>query len=256
MLTDGLIAEKNERDAFRELSEIIAKNTPLSGSEIAKNIIPDGGSDVADSASNPDDESSESSNEKAPLRQYLPLYEMNPDFFGWFSIAGTDMDFPVMYSPDRPEYYLDHAFDGSRSSSGVPFVDGKCAPDGNYYLIYGHHMRNKTMFGQLPLYADLDYYNEHPIIRFDTIYEQREYQVVAVFYSRVYDKSETGVFRYYDYYDLSEKEVFDEYMKEVRASQIYETGIDVLFGDELLVLSTCNYHTENGRFVVVSRKKQ
>ena len=239
-LTDGLLQAKEERDAFEDLSAIVAGNIP---------------SHAETSPGTPEAPYAQAaSDNKTPLPQYLPLYEMNPDFFGWISIDYTDIDYPVMYSPGRPEYYLDHAFDGTYSSSGVPFLDGKCTADGNYYLIYGHHMQNKTMFGQLPMYAEQSYWEEHPVIRFDTLYEQREYQVVAAFYSRVYGKTETGVFRYYEYTDLSDKEIFNEYMEQVYAAAIYDTGIEVAYGDELLALSTCNYHTDNGRFVVVARR--
>jgi|GEM_PF-546239 len=190
-----------------------------------------------------------------PLPQYAPLYEQNSDFFGWISIEGTLIDYPVMYSPDRPEYYIRRAFDGSDSNSGSLFIDGACPADGNYYLIYGHHMRNKTMFGQLPMYADKSFYEEHQTIRFDTLYEQREYQVIAAFYSRLYWKSETDVFRYYQYTDLTDEAVFNEYIEQVRAAAIYDTGFTATYGDELLTLSTCNHHTEDGRFVVVAKKK-
>ena len=229
-LIDGLLVSAKEKRDFAELSAIVAANT-----------------DIPDSSALPDDE-------QGPLPQYLPLIEQNPDFFGWLAIEGTAIDYPVMYSPDRPEYYLHCAFDGSYSFSGVPFVDERCPADGNFYLIYGHHMRNGTMFAQLPGYANQSFCREHPLIRFDTCYEQRQYQVVAAFYSRVYAEDETGVFRYYDYVDLTDKEVFDEYMRQVRAAAIYDTGIDVSYGDELLALSTCNYHTEDGRFVVVAKR--
>lgn len=191
--------------------------------------------------------------EPTPLPQYAPLYEQNADFFGWISIEGTDIDYPVMYSPDRPEYYLKRAFDGSDSASGALFIDGNCPADGNYYLIYGHHMKNKTMFGQLPNYADYSFYEEHPVICFDTLYEQRKYQVVAAFYSRLYWQDETGVFRYYQYTDLTNEAVFKEYIEQVQTAAIYDTGYTATYGDELLTLSTCNYHTQDGRFVVVAR---
>lgn len=189
-----------------------------------------------------------------PLPQYLPLYEKNPDFFGWITIDGTDIDYPVMYSTDNPEYYLNHAFDGSYSSSGVPFIDSKCPSDGNYYLIYGHHMKNKTMFGQLPKYADKSYCEEHPVIHFDTLYERREYRVIAAFYSRIYEKNDVGVFRYYDYTDLTDEAIFDEYIEQIRSAAIYDTGFDAEYGDQIIVLSTCNYHTSDGRFVVVAKR--
>lgn len=191
-----------------------------------------------------------------PLPQYAHLYEQNADFFGWLSIDGTNIDYPVMYSPDRPEYYLNRAFDGSDSNSGSLFIDGACPADGNYYLIYGHHMRNKTMFGRLPMYADKSYYEEHQTIHFDTLYEQREYQVIAVFYSRIYEKNEAGVFRYYEYTDLSDQEVFDEFIRQVKTAAIYDTGLSAEYGDELIALSTCNYHTEDGRFVVVAKRSK
>lgn len=259
-LANGLVTAKTERDAFRELSENVSKSTPTIETPSVQNDVTAKNGDTTSSEDKTVDNSSaastDSPRERTPLQQYLPLFEMNPDFFGWLSIEGTDIDFPVMYTPDRPEYYLERAFDGSFSYSGVPFIDERCSADGNYYLIYGHHMRNKTMFGQIPKYADQSFYEEHPLIRFDTLYEQREYRVVAAFYSRVYGKDETGVFRYYDYYDLSDEEVFDEYMNEVKAAAIYDTGVEVSYGDELLVLSTCNYHTDNGRFVVVAKREK
>lgn len=191
---------------------------------------------------------------RTPLEKYAPLIALNPDFFGWLSIEGTVINYPVMHTPDRPEYYLHRAFDGSYSNSGVPFVEEECPPDGNYFLIHGHHMKNKTMFGSLPLYAAFQYGKEHALIRFDTLYEQREYQLVAAFYSRACAEGEPGVFRYYAYADLTEEAVFEEYMAQVRAAALYDTGVDAAYGDELLVLSTCNYHTENGRFAVVAKR--
>ena len=110
------------------------------------------------------------------------------------------------------------------------------------------------MFGSLPDYANSSYWQEHPVIHFDTLYEQREYEVVAAFYSRLYGLSETDVFRYYDYKDLSDPLIFEEYMLQVKDAAIYDTGISAEYGDQILVLSTCNYHTDNGRFVVVARR--
>lgn len=258
-LTDGLLRAKEERNAFEELSAIVVTNVPSPGLSSFQNNVSVKDSDEAGITDVPFEDSSvpvpsENPGNVTPLPQYLPLYEMNPEFFGWLSIEGTDIDFPVMYSPARPEYYIDHAFDGSSSSSGVPFVDSSCSADGSYFLIYGHHMRNNSMFGTLPRYADQSYGEEHSVIRFDTLYEQREYQVVAAFYSRVYGKDDVGVFRYYEYTDLSNEEVFNEYMKQVYAAAIFDTGIEVTYGEELVVLSTCSYHIDDGRFVVVAKR--
>lgn len=259
MALHTLVVQGKEKAAFDDLSAIVAeaaeRDTASTPEEVR--ILPDASApaQINTAQPNPADETHpEQSADPVPLPQYAPLYERNADFFGWLSIEGTDIDYPVMYSPDRPEYYLNRAFDGSYSGSGVPFVDAKCPADGNYYLIYGHHMQNKTMFGSLPKYADKSYYEGHPTIRFDTLYEQREYQVIAAFYSRIYGKNEAGVFRYYEYTDLSDQEVFDEYIRHVKTAAIYDTGLSAEYGDELLTLSTCNYHTQDGRFVVVARR--
>ena len=266
-LTQGLLEAKKERDAFAALAEIVVRNSnPDERAAVQKEV--DGqahgegrsGEAASDPAADPIAEDTLlDPNESLPpartiLPQYKELLEMNPDFLGWISIKGTVIDYPVMYSPDRPEFYLDHAFDGSASGSGVPFIDYRCPVDGNYYLIYGHHMQNKTMFAQLLQYDSKSFFDEHPTFRFDTIYEEREYQVMAAFRSRVYGQDETNEFCYYRYFDLSQEEVFDEYVRQVLASALYDTGVKAEYGDELLAFSTCSYHVDNGRFVLVAKR--
>ncbi len=186
--------------------------------------------------------------------KYRQLYAMNNDFFGWLKIDGTEINYPVMYTPDEPERYLHMNFDGDYSESGVLFIDGDCYPGGKHYIIYGHHMFNGSMFGNLPKYEDYDYYTSHKKVNFDTLTEQGEYEVVAAFYAQAYDVSETGVFKYYNYKSLADELTFNEYFAGVKAASIYDTGITPTFGDDILTLSTCNYHTEDGRFVVVARR--
>lgn len=193
--------------------------------------------------------------EEARREQYQLLWEQNNDFAGWLFQEGTQIDYPVMFTPEEPEYYLRRAFDGSYAVSGSLFLGEGCVPDGTHAIIYGHHMNDGSMFGSLPDYADADYWQEHPTIRFDTLEESGEYEVMAAFYSRVYKVSETGVFRYYQYADLSEPERFSEYVEQVKAAALYDTGVTAEYGDKLLTLSTCSYHTDNGRFVVVAVRK-
>ncbi len=190
----------------------------------------------------------------AVLAGYQQLQEQNGDFFGWVRIPGTVIDYPVMYTPDSPEYYLHRGFDKKYAGSGVPFLDGACYPGCGNYIVYGHHMRNGTMFASLTEYADEAYWEEHPVVEFDTTQELAEYEVVAAFYSRVYRKGDEGVFRYYNYTDLTDPAVFDEYVRLVRGVSCYDTGIVPEYGDTLLTLSTCSYHTEEGRFVLVARR--
>lgn len=188
--------------------------------------------------------------------RFQALYAQNSDFLGWLQIPDTVIDYPVMYTPEDPQYYLHRSFDREKTSSGTLFMDADCKPGSNYYLIYGHHMRNRTMFGSLPKYAKKEYFQEHPVILFDTPAEHREYQIMSAFYSRIYGKNKTGVFKYYEYADLSDPAVFDEYVRQALSSSLYDTGVTAQYGDELMALSTCNYHTDNGRFVVVAKRIQ
>ena len=187
--------------------------------------------------------------------QYRLLGEQNHDFAGWLSIGGTKIDYPVMFTPEEPEYYLRKAFDGSYAISGSLFIGEGCEPDGSHVIIYGHHMKDGAMFGSLADYADRDYWAEHPTIRFDTLEADGEYVVLSAFYSRVYKVNENDVFRYYQYADLSEPERFAEFVEQAQEAALYDTGVTAEYGDKLLTLSTCSYHTSDGRFAVVAVKK-
>ena len=205
-------------------------------------------------AGEPEQSSKAEEAEPRMLPVYAPLYAQNPDFFGWIEIEGTKVNYPVMHTPRDPEHYLHLAFDGSYSSSGVPFLDGDCYMGCGNYIVYGHHMKNGTMFASIISFRDEKYWREHPVIRFDTLYERGTYEVIGAFYSKVYSASNASAFRYYNYTDLSDPTVFEEYMAGVKKAALYDTGIETAYGDQLLTLSTCEYSAENGRFVVVARK--
>lgn len=194
--------------------------------------------------------------EEAKASPYASLKESNPDFFGWISIEDTVINYPVMYTPQDPEYYLHRDFDGASSQSGVPFLAASCYEGCGNYLIYGHHMKNGSMFASLVSYAKREYWETHPIIRFDTMDDSGEYEVVGAFYSQVYGQEAQNVFRYYDYTDISQRDAFEAYVQQVKDAVLYDTGVNVQYGDQLLTLSTCSYHTDDGRFVVVARKVQ
>lgn len=184
--------------------------------------------------------------------EYEALWSQNHDFAGWLYIDDTRIDYPVMHTPDTPEYYLHRAFDRSDANSGSLFIDGFYSVEGNSLLIHGHHMKDKSMFGSLTDYKSYDFAVSHSIIHFDTLTEERDYEVVAAFYWDPSYDPETEPFRYYEYSDLSSREVFDEYISQVKACSIYDTGVNVSYGDQILMLSTCNYHATNGRFVLVA----
>ena len=191
----------------------------------------------------------------ARLEAYALLHQENEDMAGWLRIDGTVIDYPVMHTPEEPERYLRRGFDGSDAAGGCLFLDGACSPDGAHAIVYGHRMDDGSMFGGLSAYAQADYAGVHPVIRYDTLEREGEYQVMAAFYSRVYTDRDQGAFRYYQYQDLSDPAVFQAYVDQVKSAALYETGVEASYGDRLLTLSTCSYHTAEGRFVVVAREE-
>lgn len=195
--------------------------------------------------------------ESAPalLEQYSELSRQNADMIGWIKIDDTKIDYPVMYTGDN--FYLEHGFDKAATKSGLPYIDKRCTvePFGTNTIIYAHNMKNGTMFSGLLRYKNLHYYNEHPTIRFDTLYEVREYNIVAVLESQVFLKSDT-VFKPYNFLNAENEAEFSEYIKQIKALSLYDTGVTAHYGDELITLMTCSYHTENGRFVVVAVRNQ
>ena len=191
-------------------------------------------------------------------REVLPhlqeQYEKNPDLAGWLTIPGTRIDYPVMYSPDEPERYLHANFEVSYSFAGLPFIDAACDPESGNRIIYAHNMLDGSMFRTLLKYQQKDFWQRNPVISFNTLYEEQEYEVVAAFYDKVYKKSDTN-FKFYQFYDTSDQSSFDEAMASYREHALYDTGVTAQCGDLFLTLVTCAYQTENGRFVVVARKK-
>lgn len=188
--------------------------------------------------------------------KFADLYQMNPDFVGWITIEDTKVDYPVMQCLDENEYYIHRNFDKTYDGSGLPFLDYRCdiqAPTSNL-LIYGHNMKAGTMFAQIMKYDDQDFYQEHPVFTFDTIDGDGEYEVVAAFYSQIYPVEDTASFKYYEFFDAENEDEFNTYIDNILRLSCIQTDIVPEYGDSLITLSTCAYHTEDGRFAVVARK--
>ena len=230
---------KNSEDSFDVLTNLIV--------DVPDETVPE--TDNSESTELSPEELAAQEAEQARAK-YKELFEQNDDFIGWIAIDGTNVNYPVMQTPDNPDYYLKHSFEKAYSDYGVPYIDEACATGiSNNLVIYGHHMKNGTMFSDLCNYTDADFCKEHPIINFDTLSGFGEYQVVAVF---KFDTNHED-FRYNEYTQMNEEQ-FKEFMSQVHARQCYDTGIDAEYGDQLITLSTCEYTYNNGRFVVVAKK--
>lgn len=198
--------------------------------------------------------STEAPAEPVMLAQYVALYKENNDLTGWLSIEGTVIDYPVMQCGDD-EYYLHHDFYGNEDKYGCLYVREMADVNtpGTNFIIYGHNMKDGSMFGDLDLYRDEGFGREHSLISFDTLYEERTYEIVAVFLSRVYNSDEEA-FKYYQFYQADTQEEFDYFYENIKKLSLYDTGVEAEFGDTFLTLSTCAYHVDDGRLVVVAKK--
>ncbi len=184
---------------------------------------------------------------------YYAVYEQNSDFAAWLTVPGTKVDYPVMHTPQEPEYYLRRAFDGSESRSGTPFIGEGCTLDDNFCIIYGHNMSNKTMFGTLERYINSDFQAENPVFTLTTITEQREYEVFAAVRLRLLYQEESGYRPLAKSGELTEAE-YAELTAWLKDNALYDTGITPAYGEQLLLLATCSYHTDNGRLIVAARR--
>lgn len=205
-------------------------------------------------ASSVADEIPETNRQEEPAyTAYLSLYEQNEDFAAWLNIPNTKVDYPVMYTPEEPEYYLRRAFDKFSSQSGTPFIGEDGNINSDMFIIYGHNMKNDTMFGTLDKYKDKAFWEDNPTFTLTTIYEERTYEIIAAIQTRVLYQDETGYRFYYQAGSLSEQ-AFNELTAWIQRSSLYDTGIEPVYGEQIVILSTCSYQTDNGRFIVAARR--
>ena len=189
------------------------------------------------------------------VNPYASIFAKNKDMVAWIHIPDTQIDLPVVQTMWDENYYLTKDFYGRENSNGTLIMDtdsDTVKPSTNL-IIHGHHMKSGAMFGDLDAYADEEYAKEHEIITMYFPTCQREYQVIAVFKSQVFKKSE-NVFKYYKFFEASNQEEFDNFYTNIKKLSLFDTGIEAIKGDNFLTLSTCAYHVANGRFVVVAKQ--
>lgn len=179
------------------------------------------------------------------------LYELNNDFIGWLKIKDTNISYPVMQTDsNRKDYYLRKNFYKQYSKLGTPYIAEYCnVQTSDNVIIYGHHITNYQVFGELEKYKKKEFYNNNKIINFNTIYENADYEIFTVFKTVAY----TG-FKYYEFINSSSEDEFNTFIKKCIELSFYDTGKTAKYGDKLLTLSTCEYSAKNGRLVVVAKQ--
>ncbi|SCY63803.1 class B sortase [Ruminococcus sp. YE282] len=173
------------------------------------------------------------------------LLSMNPDCFGWISIAGTNISYPVMHTPDNPQKYLNKSFYGDYSQSGVPFLDSRCIEDSSNLIIYGHNMNNGTMFADLCNYTYYSYFTQHPTVVLETKNCVSVYTVFAVMKVKSDDD-------WYRFITADTKRDYDCKIKYAKEHSLYDTGITPVYNKPLLTLSTCYGGNSDNRILVLA----
>lgn len=186
---------------------------------------------------------------------YEESFLANTDMAAWLKIEDTLIDYPVMWTPREETYYLYRNFQGNEDKNGCLILDtDSClSPLTTNLIIHGHNMKSGAMFGNLTNYEDENYCKEHNLISLYTEDQELRYEVIAVFRSQVYKKTDQ-VFKFYKFFQADTPEEFDDFYENIKELSLYDTGVTAQFGDRFLTLSTCVYHVDHGRFVVVAKE--
>lgn len=225
MIGRELLTKQKEKEDFDKLIEMVTVNEEPDGEELT-----------------------EKKAGKKKKRDLLGLFAKNSECIGWICIPDTAINYPVMHTPDSPQKYLHQNFYGSYSYSGIPFLDGRCEKGSNNLILYGHNMRNGTMFAGLRSYRESAFYKSHPVIEFETAEGCGEYSVFAVM-------TVTTGNSWYQFVNVDDREEFDGYIQKAKENSLYDTEITPEYGQQILTLSTCTGLARDSRLLVVAVKK-
>lgn len=195
--------------------------------------------------------------EENAINKVKDLQKENEDVKAWIKINGTNINYPVVQANDN-EYYLYRNYKKENSNYGSIFIDSNSNienPNSNI-IMYGHNMKDGSMFKDLLKYSDKEYFNNHKYIEFVTNTSFNTYEIIAVFKSRIFYKNEENVFRYYQCTDLNDEEDYNYYINNCKQLSFYDTGVNAEYGEQIITLITCEYSSENGRMVVVAKKNK
>ncbi len=241
MVGSELLLRQKEKEDFEQLAKIVTVEKP-SATPVPSN------SPLASLTHDNTDVPEESPAENQPAQRDLSeLFAMNEDFVGWLCIPDTDINYPVMHTPDEPERYLRRNFQGEYSESGVPFLDFRCSLDSDNLIIYGHNMMNGTMFAALQGYVQEDFCKVHPIVEFQTADGCAEYQVFAVAWVKSNDD-------WYKFVNAGAAKDFNNAVEKIIGKALFQIGSSPEFGTQILPLSTCYDSAHNGRLLVLAAK--
>ena len=183
-----------------------------------------------------------------PRDCFATVLQDNPDVVGRITIEALDIAYLVTQTIDN-DYYLKNGYDRQKSKSGAIFLDFRCnidqEPLKGHYILYGHNMKNGTMFHNVKKYAEEEYFDNNRIIRFDTLYSDHEWEVFSAYV--------TSTDFYYIETSFESDDKWLEFIKELQGKSLYQTDVALSVDDAVLTLSTCSYEFDGARFVVHAR---
>lgn len=174
------------------------------------------------------------------------LQEVNPDVLGWICIPGTELSYPLLQGDDN-DFYLEHTWEKEPNSGGAIYMDIRCAPNFTCFntILYGHRMRDGSMFATLKYYKDPEFWREHPSVYIALRSGVRVYDVFAAW------EPKTASAVYATDFDGAERR--QAFLDACMERSCLDTGVTPGPDDELLTLSTCTGRGHATRWVVQCR---
>lgn len=168
---------------------------------------------------------------------FVALQKRNPDVYAWIEVPGTNVDYPILQHESDNSYYLTHTIDHEKTVAAAIYTENYNAKDFDdlHTVIYGHNMKNKTMFRTLHNYEDYDFFKNNRDVIIYLPEETRYYQVFAAY---TYDNRHL-LFSY----DWSSPDRFQDYIDEIMSIRDFgayiDKEMDVTGEDKIITLSTC-----------------
>jgi sortase B len=201
-----------------------------------------------------DDDNDNTESKEESSQSFLELSALNQDYFGWLTVEGTRVSLPVVLGEDN-EFYLKHDFYKNDSTYGTLFADclTNQESEGNL-LIYGHNMKNDSMFGSLENFCDEDFFNENSLACVEQEDGKHYYEIFAVLIVSGYEEREDYL-PIRDYLDTQNSEYLKEILATLKERAIQWRDSSFFANDKFLFLVTCDYTKENGRLLLCGRCK-
>lgn len=239
-----MYTENKEKEEFRQLAEVVTEETTNTDTE-TETIRKPNLLKVSDCDNDVQDESFVYYTTYYEPHSISELISMNSESFGWISISGTNINYPVMHTPSNPQKYLNKNFYGEYSYSGTPFLDARCSADSTNLIIYGHHMNNGTMFANLCNYTDYLYFTEHLTVVLETKDGAFGYSVFSAMKVKSNDD-------WYKFLKTDLDKIYEKWVSYAKSKSLYSTEITPVYGQQILTLSTCYGYNQNDRILVLA----